>query len=62
MSFPMAFPSVAYVVVASGYLGEVNAGANQDAINSFGLSKNGVSFKTYGSYVANGVKYIAIGR
>jgi len=61
VSFPMAFPSVAYVAVAIGYLGETNVGANQDAIYSFGLSKNGVNFKTYGSVVANGAKYIAIG-
>ncbi|BAQ79129.1 phage tail-collar fiber domain-containing protein [Pseudomonas sp. St29] len=61
VSFPMAFPSVAYVALAIGYLGETNVASNQDAIYSFGLSKNGVSFKTYGSVVANGAKYIAIG-
>ncbi|WP_416759628.1 phage tail protein [Pseudomonas sp. BNK-6] len=61
VSFPMAFPSAAYVALAIGYLGETNVGSNQDAIYSFGLSKNGVSFKTYGSVVANGAKYIAIG-
>lgn len=61
VSFPMAFPSEAYVALAIGYLGQTNVGANQDAIYSFGLSKNGVSFKTYGSSVANGAKYIAIG-
>ncbi|PYB98145.1 phage tail protein [Pseudomonas protegens] len=61
VSFPMAFPSEAYVALAIGYLGQTNVGANQDAIYSFGLSKNGVSFKTYGSSVTNGAKYIAIG-
>lgn len=61
VSFPMAFPSEAYVALAIGYLGQTNVSANQDAIYSFGLSKNGVSFKTYGSSVANGAKYIAIG-
>ncbi|WP_409284297.1 phage tail protein [Pseudomonas protegens] len=61
VTFAMAFPTAAYAVVATNYMGATNVGATQDAVASFGLSTTGVSFKTFGGAVPNGVKYIAIG-
>ncbi|WP_409284613.1 phage tail protein [Pseudomonas protegens] len=61
VTFAMAFPTAAYSVVATNYMGATNVGATQDAVASFGLSTTGVSFKTFGGAVPNGVKYIAIG-
>ncbi|BAQ75244.1 phage-related tail fibre protein-like protein [Pseudomonas sp. Os17] len=61
VTFAMAFPTAAYAVVATNYVGATNVGVTQDAVASFGLSTTGVNFKTYAGAVPYGVKYIAIG-